>query len=238
MTDATTDDRDESRTERRREPFRTTRAADTRDDDRTYVDRGYADRSYADAPAVARGTSFVVPRDSVRWGPVVAGLVTALSVFLLLSLLALGLGVAAVNSTNSGNQTSTIGTAGTIVAAVIGILSFVIGGFVAGRSAAVGGRGAGALNGFLVWALGVTAILLLGAAGLGSLLGAAGDIFGQIQASNVNPGQVQVDPNQAADAVRNSALVATVSLAVPAIAAAIGGALGARREHEVGVAEV
>ncbi|MFL5680674.1 MAG: hypothetical protein ACJ77B_08740 [Chloroflexota bacterium] len=241
MTDATTDDRDEARTERRREPFRTTRAADTRDtrdDDRTYVDRSYADRTYAESAAAARPTSFVVPRDSVRWGPIVAGFVTALSVFLLLSLLALGLGVAATDAANAGNQTSTIGTAGTIIAAVIGILAFVIGGFVAGRSAAVGGRGAGALNGFLVWALGVTVILLLGAAGLGSLLGAAGNIFGQIQSSNVNPGQVQVDPNQAAVAVRNSALVATVSLAIPAIAAAIGGAIGARRAHEVGVAEV
>jgi hypothetical protein len=161
----------------------------------------------------------------------VAGLVTALSVFLLLSLAALGVGLAAAGSNTAANQTSTIGTAGTIVAAVIGLLAFVIGGFVAGRSAAVGGRGAGALNGFLVWALGVTAILLLGAMGIGALFGAAGQIFGQIQSSNVNPGQV--NPTQAADAVRNSALVAAVSLALPALAAAIGGAIGARRKEEV-----
>ena len=184
----------------------------------------------ASTPAVER-TAVIAPRDSVRWGPIVAGLVTALSVFLLLSLAALGVGLAAAGSNTAANQTSTIGTAGTIVAAVIGLLAFVIGGFVAGRSAAVGGRGAGALNGFLVWALGVTAILLLGAMGIGALFGAAGQIFGQIQSSNVNPGQV--NPTQAADAVRNSALVAAVSLALPALAAAIGGAIGARRKEEV-----
>jgi hypothetical protein len=185
------------------------------------------------AAPVAERTAVIAPRDSVRWGPIVAGLVTALSLFLLLSLVALGVGLAAAGSNTAANQPSSVGTAGTIVAAVIGLLAFVIGGFVAGRSAAVGGRGAGALNGFLVWALGVTAILLLGAMGIGALFGAAGQIFGQIQSSNVNPSQVQVNPTQAADAVRNSALVAAVSLALPALAAALGGAIGARRKEEV-----
>src|SRR3712207_8759527 len=52
---------------------------------------------------------------------------------------------------------------------------------------AVGGRGAGALNGFLVWALAIIAILLLAANGLGQVLGGAGDIFGQLQQQNVDP---------------------------------------------------
>ena len=182
-----------------------------------------------DHPDVVQRAAFVAPRDSVRWGPIVAGLVTALSIFLLLSLLALGLGITAAQGANAGQEA---GPAAGIIAAVIGLLAFVIGGFIAGRAAAVGGRGAGALNGFLVWALAIIAILLLAANGLGQVLGGAGDIFGQLQQTNVDP-NVEVDPNQAADAVRNSALVGFVSLALPALAATLGGALGARQEREV-----
>jgi hypothetical protein len=183
--------------------------------------------------SIVQEAAFIAPRDAVRWGPIVAGLVTALSLFLLLSLLALGLGIAATDVANAGDEAGTVSTLGTIAAAAIGLLAFIVGGFVAGRTAAVGGRGTGALNGFLVWALGVTAILMLGAFGLGSLFGAAGDIFGQVQNANVDPSQVQVDPQQAADAIRNSALVASASLALPALAAALGGALGGRRAEEI-----
>lgn len=175
----------------------------------------------------------IAPRDRVRWGPIVAGLVTALSLFLLLSLLALGLGLTAADAATSPDQTDAIGAAGAIIAAVIGLLSFVIGGFVAARTSAVAGRGSGAINGFLVWALGIVLILALGAMGVGTLFGAAGDIFGQIQASGVQPSDVQVDPQAAQDALRNSALAGFVSLALPALAAVIGGVLGARKEEDL-----
>ena len=182
-----------------------------------------------DHPDVVQRASFVAPRDSVRWGPIVAGLVTALSIFLLLSLLALGLGLTAADATNAGQDA---GPAAGIIAAVIGLLAFFLGGYIAGRAAAVAGRGAGALNGFLVWALAIIAILLLAANGLGQVLGGAGEIFGELQQTNIDP-NVEVDPNQAANAVRNSALVGFVSLALPALAATLGGAFGARREREV-----
>jgi hypothetical protein len=179
--------------------------------------------------SIVQRAAFVAPRDAVRWGPIVAGLVTALSLFLLLSLLALGVGVTAADNANAGEQAGPVAAA---VAAIIGLLSFVIGGFIAGRAAAVSGRGSGALNGFLVWALGVTSILILSAMGLSQLFGAAGDIFGQVQQTNIDP-NVEVDPEQAADAVRNSAIVGFLSLALPAIAATIGGVIGARDRDEV-----
>ena len=179
-------------------------------------------------------TAVISPRDRVRWGPVFAGLVTALSLFLLLSLLALGLGLTAADAATSSDQTDAIGTAGAIIAAVIGLLAFVIGGFVAARTSAVVGRGPGAMNGFLVWALGIVLILALGAMGVGTIFGAAGDIFGQVQASGIQPSDVpEVDPQQAQDAIRNSALAGFVSLALPALAAVIGGVLGARKDEDL-----
>lgn len=185
--------------------------------------------------AVVQRATVIAPRDVVRWGPVVAGLVTGVSLFLLLSLLALGLGIAAGQAAE-GAEADQLAMGGGIVAAIIGLLSFFIGGFVAGRGAAVAGRGAGAFNGFLVWGLGIVMILWLGATGLGTILGAAGDIFASLPAGTVDPNaapDVNVDPNQAAEAARNSALIAFVSLGLPALAAALGGALGVRDRHDV-----
>lgn len=185
--------------------------------------------------AVVQQATVIAPRDVVRWGPVVAGLVTGVSLFLLLSLLALGLGIAAGQAAE-GADTEQLAVGGGIVAAIIGLLSFFIGGLVAGRGAAVAGRGAGAFNGFLVWGLGIVTILWLGAAGLGTIFGAAGDIFASLPAGTVDPsqaGNVDVDPAQAAETARNSALVAFAALGLPALAATLGGALGVRDRHDV-----
>lgn len=202
-----------------------------RADERAFVEerRPANDLRYRDDDRFVPGPGSAAMRDQVRWGPIVAGLVTALSVFLLLSLLAVGLGVAAAETTGVDDQA--VMTTTTVVTAVIGLLAFVIGGFVAGRTAAIGvreaggeNRQAGALNGFLVWALGITLILALGAFGLGQLFGAAGQIFGELD--QIQPGAV---PEPDTSAIANSALIAFVSLALPAIAAAAGGWFGARQ---------
>lgn len=174
---------------------------------------------------VVQQTQVIAPRDRVRWGPIWAGLLTALGTFLLLSLLALAIGLAnvRVGQTDAEDAAATAG----IATAIIGLISFLIGGFVAARTAAVAGRGNGLLNGFLVWALGTALILLLGAFGLGQLFGAAGDLFDQYR----NLGSPQpdgVDPREVQQGLRDSAIPAFLALALPAAAAALGGWLGAR----------
>jgi hypothetical protein len=188
--------------------------------------------AYQPAPrSMVQTTTLGMRRDLVRWGPIVAGLVTALTTLILLSLLAVALGITAADSTTTGtpdNDVLSIGAA--VTAAVIGIISFFIGGLVAARTAAIDGRGAGALNGFLVWALGVVFILALAAMGLSAVLGAAGNVVGATGVPNINA--PNVNPNEAVTVGRNSALGAFISLAVPAIAAAIGGAVGARTRYD------
>lgn len=185
---------------------------------RTSTDTGVRD--------VYQETRVITPRDRVRWGPILAGLLTAVGTFLLLSTLALTIGVlAAPRGTNAQDA----GAAAGIVSAVIALLAFFIGGLVAARTAAIGGRTTGALNGFLVWALGILLILVLAAFGLGQLFGAAGDLFGQyrsIGSPNANAGNV-------GDAVRTGALGAFLGLALPAAAAALGGYLGARETPDL-----
>jgi hypothetical protein len=164
--------------------------------------------------------------DRVRWGPIWAGLVTALATFLLLTIAAVAIGAQAVDS---GAEGDTAGMAGGIASAVIGLLAFFVGGFVAGRTAGVVGREYGALNGFLVWALGVVLIVALAAFGLGSLFGASGDLFAQYQQMG-QPQPQNVDTNSIVEGIRNGSLGAFLGMLLPAVAAAVGGLLGSRQE--------
>jgi cation transport ATPase len=176
---------------------------------------------------VHQETNIVAPRDRVRWGPIFAGLLTALGTFLLLSTAALAIGVlAAPRGTDVNEAGSTAG----IVSAVIALLAFFLGGFVAARTAAVTGRGNGGLNGFLVWALGILLILALAAFGLGQLFGAAGDLFGQYR--SLGSPSPDVNQGEVADAVRTGAVSAFLGLALPALAATLGGVLGAREGRD------
>jgi hypothetical protein len=165
-------------------------------------------------------------RDRVRWGPIWAGLITALATFLLLTVAAVAIGAQAVDS---GAEGDAAGTASGIASAIIALLAFFVGGFIAARTAGVIGRGYGALNGFLVWALGVVLILALAALGLGSLFGASGDLFAQYREMG-QPTAEGVDPNAVVEGIRNGSLGAFLGMLLPAIAAALGGLMGSREQ--------
>jgi hypothetical protein len=160
-------------------------------------------------------------RDRVRWGPIVAGLLTAISSFLLLSLLAAAIGLQ-VATQQVGTDPGAAGSTAAIVAAVIGLLAFFIGGYVAAWTAAVPNRRDGAFNGFLVWALAILVILVLAGVGLGQVFGPTGGLFGAYRGGTTGT----VDPN----AIRTGALGAFLGMLLPALAAAVGGWLGAREQ--------
>ncbi len=173
--------------------------------------------------AAALGPPIVPARDAVRWGPIWAGLVVAISTFLLLSLIAIVVGIQVVGGDAVDAQAAQTGA---IITGVLVLFAFLIGGFVAGRTSAVPGRGAGLLNGFLVWALGLVLIVALTLVGLGEIFGAVGDFFAQLRALGVT-GE-NVDRAAVVNALRNTAVIALASMALPALAAAIGGWIGAR----------
>ena len=164
-------------------------------------------------------------RDRVRWGPIWAGLVTALSTFLLLTVAGVAIGAPAIGMASE----DAAGIASGVASGVIALIAFFAGGFVAGRTAGVIGRGYGALNGFLVWALGVVLILAMAALGLGSLFGAAGDLFAQYRQLG-SPQPEGVDPDTVVVAIRNGSIGAFLGMLLPAIAAALGGLLGSREQ--------
>lgn len=175
------------------------------------------------------GPDLVARRDSARWGPIWAGLITAITTFLLLQLLAIGIGLVGIGPNNAGSAW---------VPAIVGLIAFFTGGAVAGMTSSVRGAATGFLNGFLVWALGTVLILVLSVFGLGSIFGALGSVVGQIGLfgpGGVNvPNNPNVDPAQIASAVRTGAISAFFGLLVSAIASALGGYLGARSNEPIG----
>ncbi len=177
------------------------------------------------------GRDFVYRRDSARWGSIWAGLITAVVTFLLLQLLAIGLGLVGLGPTDTGSGW---------VPAIVGLIAFFTGGSVAGMTSAVRGAGTGLLNGFLVWALGTVLILLLSALGLGQIFGALGNVVGQLgvlqqlQQGGIPQGATNVDPAQVAQAVRTGAIAAFFGLLVSALASMLGGLLGGRSSDPIG----
>ena len=187
-------------------------------------------------------------RDRVRWGPIVAGLCTALTSLLILGLLGVAIGLTAVDAGTAAAQGGPPPDAGrnsAIWGALAALISFLLGGFVAAKTAAVFGRGWGALNGALVFVLAVPVTLLLAGLGLGAVLGSLG---GFASGLNPDPGQVQgaanqardaaanvqpIDVAQAAERARNAAWGALAGSLVGLGASALGGYLGTRREVEV-----
>lgn len=199
-------------------------------DEETVVQRPAAPRTAEASVATERRvevhTAGRVPRDRVSWGSIWAGLLTALGVFLLLTLLAVAVGAQSVDA--GAADASTVGQNSALITGIIALVSFFTGGYVASASSAVRGRGAGLLNGFLVWALGTAIVLMLATFGLGQLFGALGTLFDRYRALGESVGNTSINRDQVIANIRDSSLVAFVSLALPALAAATGGWAGAR----------
>jgi hypothetical protein len=190
--------------------------------------------------------AFNLGRDRVHWGPIVAGLLTALTTLLLLSLLGVAVGLTTVNAGTAAAQGAPPADAGrnsAIWAAIAGIVAFLLGGYVTGRTAAVFNRSWGALNGALVFMVAVPLILWLAGQGLGTVLGSLGNLTGAlasnpgaVQAAQGAAGQAQsaaqsvqpIDVARAAEGARNAAWGALAGSLVALGAGAVGGWLGTR----------
>ncbi|HEY0603379.1 MAG TPA: hypothetical protein VGD58_10730 [Herpetosiphonaceae bacterium] len=137
--------------------------------------------NYRQGPAVTQqitpdvDVDVVTPTDRVRWGPIIAGIFTALSTLAVLSVLGLAIGA---SSFDPGDQARNFGIGAGVWGALSALLAFGLGGWTAARTAAVGGRNNGLLNGTMVWVVGIPLLLYLLSSGVGSLLNTAGSIAG------------------------------------------------------------
>jgi len=177
-------------------------------------------------------------RDRVRWGPIVAGLVTTIATMIVLTLLGLAVGLSAFEPNDAG--ASEVGTAAAIWGGVSALVAFFLGGWVAAKSAAVDGEASGSLNGFLVGAAALALIIWLIGIGLGNLFGAVSNNIDDIvnlgtEANVTTPetSDVAATATENYDEARNSAWGTLAGVVIALAAATIGGWVGHNERSEV-----
>lgn len=114
--------------------------------------------------------------DYVRWGPILAGVVTAFAVLLFMAVLGLALGLSALRP---GDTPQGWGTAAGIWGAISALVAFFAGGWMAGRGSAPGLERNGLLNGFVTGAATLLLVLWMATTAVTGVLGFfAGTITG------------------------------------------------------------
>jgi hypothetical protein len=206
---------------------------------------------------VRTATTVVNPIDRIRWGAILGGLFASLTTLVVLGVLGLAVGL---TSYDAGDPWSNFGLGAGIWSAISTILAFLLGGWLAARTAATRGRGNGVLNGAMVWAIAIPLMLYLLSSGLGSLVNTAGDVAAT-GAAAVAPAAAEAVDNTAAPAAENAGAAAQatasavgeqvtpetvetvtetassaawgtlIALLLGLGAAALGGLLGARHEQ-------
>lgn len=109
------------------------------------------------------------------WGSIIGGVVSALAVSLLMSLLGTAIGFGMVDPT-SDDPVGGVGTAFGIWSGISLLVSLVVGGFVAGRLSGY----AGYAHGFLVWATSLIVALIIATMAVGSAVQMAGSALGSM----------------------------------------------------------
>ena len=188
-------------------------------------------------------TDTVAAKNRVQWGPIIAGVLTAIATLLILTVLGVAIGSSALEPRDVGQG---VGTGAAVYGGISAILAFLLGGYVAAKTAAVGGMGSGMINGLMVGAAILAIVLYLTGAGVSSIVGTLGsnigdltDIAQQQGVSTTDPGaQVedqasQIDPQDAFNAVKDSAWGTLIGLVLPLLAAGAGGMLGHNRRRDL-----
>jgi hypothetical protein len=173
--------------------------------------------------------------DQVRWGPIVAGLVTALSTQLVLSALGVAIGMSSIGG--SGAPRSEAGGVGMNIGiwSIISLLiSLFVGGWITARTAGRMSRNAALLNGAILWAstLALSAWLLssgvTGAFGLAA--SNASSLINEAQQTPTTPSP-GITAQQARDLAGNAAKVSwsfVMGSLLGLAAALVGSAAGCR----------
>jgi hypothetical protein len=138
------------------------------------------------ARAATEGPTDVARSDLISWSSIVAGVVTAFGLFVLFGAIAVAAGL------ESTDTPFKLGGAqvGSIIAGLFGVISFLVGGFVAAWTAHVDEGDSAMMHGFLVWGLFVVLLVLMIALGAGAALGSAAGIL-STSVDKLTPDQIQ-----------------------------------------------
>jgi hypothetical protein len=128
-------------------------------------------RGVASATTIQQGSR-------IAWGGVWSGLLVAVGVFLLLTVLGLAIGVSAadVGPGRDGNAQQ-LGIGAAVWSGLTLLISLFVGGMVATRTGMIYDRATGMIEGVLVWVLAVMLLIYLASSGIGML---ASGVFGTL----------------------------------------------------------
>ncbi|MBW3560084.1 MAG: hypothetical protein KY446_04100 [Proteobacteria bacterium] len=188
----------------------------------------------------------------INWGSVLAGAVIALAIGGMLSLAGLAIGATALDPTDARSAAS-VGVGAGLWLALSTVLGMLVGGYVAARSAHNPDHHEGALHGASVWAVGfVLAFFLTGSFATNAVfngLQAAGQAAEAVtpaaadrvsstarqaaDAATPDTAQEREAVDAAKDATSAGAFWAFITMLTSAVAAMIGGTLGARHDEKM-----
>lgn len=147
----------------------------------------------------------------ISWAAVFAGVILAMVIQLMLSMLGTGIGMSTVDPLQGETPgASALGLGAGIWWAVSSLIALFVGGWVASHLAGIPRKVDGVLHGLLTWGLSTLIILYLLGTALGSVLGGAFNLVGGI-ASTAAQGVAAVAP-EVADAAQKKLAEADISL--------------------------
>lgn len=169
--------------------------------------------------------------DRIRWGPIIAGIVTAIATQLVLSSLgaAIGLSVSA-----GGGDAGDVGIGVGIWSIISLLIALFVGGWVAAASCGPMNSKTALLQGLILWATTLAVSSWLLATGVSGTFGIIASNAGEVL-NQVNPGQINppdVDAQQLETVAANSAKAAwsfLIGSLLGLVAALIGSKVGARK---------
>jgi hypothetical protein len=145
--------------------------------------------------AAARATEVQILPGAARrisWGALFGGVVLAMAVQILLSVLGVGIGLTTVDPASSGSPSaSSFGIGAGIWWTVSNLVALFVGGYVAARLAGVFQRGDGILHGLITWGFTLLLTFYLLTTAVGGVLGGA---FSAIQGAASGAAQTATNP--------------------------------------------
>ncbi|AXQ95677.1 PhnA-like protein [Cereibacter sphaeroides] len=125
----------------------------------------------ADRPSASEDAHTIMI-NRVSWGAIFAGVVLALVVQVMLTMLGVGIGAATLDpGTGDNPQASTFSIVSAIWYALSGIIAAFVGGYIAARMSGKTVATTGALHGLTTWALTTLLVLYLVSTSIGSVVG-------------------------------------------------------------------
>lgn len=182
-------------------------------------------RAWSPTAADYVDTNVLPVRNRVQWGPIIAGSLISLGVLVVMAVLGVAIGTSAFEP---GADLTDWGTGAGIYGGISALVAMFIGGWVAAKSAAVGGEYAGLMNGLLAGITTVVALLVLAALGVDNILGFLGGNLGNITsyAGDITGDAGSANQAGAFDAIEDGAWGTLIALLLGLGAAALGGMLG------------